>query len=586
MPPVKSFGERIADALVEDGLLSARQIEELMEQQKQGGTRLLKLILEKAYVSEQDMAVCMGRVLNTPPINLMRIQIPLDIADLLPREVAQNHKVVPVSRLDNKLFLAMADPLNVLALDDVKRITKLEVAPLIASEKQIIEKLNHIESAKSGSMEDIIEDAKKKEKESAEKKAAGDDDEKVEVSSDSFQEVNLDQLAASSEEAPVIKLANLILLQAIKDRASDIHVEPFDKNMKLRYRVDGVLMDATPPPKQMQLALASRFKIMSSLDIAERRLPQDGRMRLRVGGKDYDLRVSILPTVHGEKIVLRVLDKGNLSASLDKLGLDPDTFAQVKSAVDAPHGLILVTGPTGSGKTTTLYSALNELNNPVYNIVTVEDPVEFQIPGINQVPVKKEIGLSFANALRSILRQDPDIIMIGEIRDTETAEIAVEAALTGHQVLSTMHCNDAPGAVARMDDMGIAPFLISSSVILACAQRLMRRICSHCKEPVEYPDKMFSDLNIDPAVFDGVTLYRGRGCERCKNSGYAGRLAIIEAMTVTDEIRKLVIARANTRELSKVAIGQGMRTLRMVALDRVRDGVSTLEQVLMLTASH
>ncbi|HLX69748.1 MAG TPA: GspE/PulE family protein, partial [Verrucomicrobiae bacterium] len=442
----------------------------------------------------------------------------------------------------------------------------------------------HIESAKSGSMEDIIEDAKKKQ--SAEKAAGEEDDSKVEVSKDSFEEVNLDQLAASSEEAPVIKLANLILLQAIKDRASDIHVEPFDKTTKLRYRVDGVLMEATPPPKQMQLALASRFKIMSSLDIAERRLPQDGRMRLRVGGKDYDLRVSILPTVHGEKIVLRVLDKGNLSASLDKLGLDPDTFTQVKSAVDAPHGLILVTGPTGSGKTTTLYSALNELNNPVFNIVTVEDPVEFQIPGINQVPVKKEIGLSFANALRSILRQDPDIIMIGEIRDTETAEIAVEAALTGHQVLSTMHCNDAPGAVARMDDMGIAPFLISSSVILACAQRLMRRICSHCKEPVEYPDKMFSDLNIDPAVFDGVTLYRGRGCERCKNSGYAGRLAIIEAMTVTDEIRKLVIARANTRELSKVAIGQGMRTLRMVALDRVRDGVSTLEQVLMLTSAH
>jgi type IV pilus assembly protein PilB len=580
MAPVKSFGERIADALLEDGLLSARQIDELVEQQKQGGTRLLKLILEKAYVSEQDMAVCMGRVLNTPPINLTRISIPLDIADLLPREVAQNHKVVPVSRLDNKLFLAMADPLNVLALDDVKRITRLEVSPLIASEKAIIEKLNHIESAKSGSMEDIIEDAKKKQ--IAEKE----EDENVEVAKELVEEVNLDQLAASSEDAPVIKLANLILVQAIKDRASDIHVEPFEKGMKLRYRVDGVLMDATPPPKELQLALASRFKIMSSLDIAERRLPQDGRMKLRVGGKDYDLRVSILPTVHGEKLVLRILDKGNLSASLDKLGLDADTFQQVRSAVDAPHGLILVTGPTGSGKTTTLYSALNELNSPIYNIVTVEDPVEFQIPGINQVPVKKEIGLSFANALRSILRQDPDIIMIGEIRDTETAEIAVEAALTGHQVLSTMHCNDAPGAVARMDDMGIAPFLISSSVILACAQRLMRRVCSHCREPVEYPDKMYTDLGIDPAVFDGVTLYRGRGCERCKNSGYAGRLAIIEAMTVSDEIRKLIIARANSRELSKIAIGQGMRTLRMVALDRVRDGVSTLEQTLMLTAAH
>jgi type IV pilus assembly protein PilB len=582
MPPVKTFGERIADALVEDSLLTPKQVEELLEQQKKEGTRLLKLLLEKSYVSEQDMAISMGRVLNVPPVNLSRISIPSEIADLLPREVAHNYKVVPVSRLENKLFLAMADPLNVLAVDDVRRITKLEVSPLIAAEKAIIDKLNHIDASKSGSMEDIIKSA------AAAETAAKDEEEEenIEVSRDSLEEVNLDQLAASSEEAPVIKLANLILVQAVKDRASDIHIEPFEKALRLRYRVDGVLMDATPPPKQMQLALASRFKIMSCLDIAERRLPQDGRIRIRVGGKDYDLRVSIMPTVHGEKIVLRLLDKSNLSASLDKLGLDPDTFSQFKAAVDAPHGLILVTGPTGSGKTTTLYSALNELNNPVYNIITVEDPVEFQIPGINQVAVKKEIGLTFANALRSILRQDPDIIMIGEIRDTETAEIAVEAALTGHQVLSTMHCNDAPGAIARLDDMGIAPFLISSSVILACAQRLMRRICSHCKEPVTYPAKMYQDLFIDPSIFDGVTLYRGRGCERCKNSGYAGRLAIIEAMTVSDELRKLVIGRANSRELAKVAIGQGMRTLRMVALDRVREGVSTLEQVLVLTSNH
>ncbi len=579
-PPIKTFGERIADALVEDGLLSAKQVEELLEQQKKEGTRLLKLILDKAFVSEQDMTVSMGRVLNVPPINLARISIPLEIAELVPREVAHSHKVVPVSRLEQKLFLAMADPLNVLAIDDVRRITKLEVAPLIASEKTIIDKLNNLDAAKSGSMEDIIKDAKQK------SDASQESDDNIEVSKEAIEEVNLDQLAASSEEAPVIKLANLILVQAVKDRASDVHIEPFEKAMRLRYRVDGVLQDATPPPRQMQLALASRFKIMSSLDIAERRLPQDGRMRIRVGGKDYDLRVSIMPTVHGEKIVLRLLDKSNLSASIDKLGLDPETFGQFKAAVDAPHGLILVTGPTGSGKTTTLYSALNELNNPVFNIVTVEDPVEFQVPGINQVPVKKEIGLSFANALRSILRQDPDIIMIGEIRDTETAEIAVESALTGHQVLSTMHCNDAPGAIARLDDMGIAPFLISSSVILACAQRLMRRICSHCKEPVTYPAKMYQDLYIDPSIFDGVKLYRGRGCERCKNTGYAGRLAIIEAMTISDEIRKLIISRANSRELGKIAVGQGMRTLRMVALDRVRDGVSTLEQVLVLTASH
>ena len=579
MPPVKTFGERIADALVEDGLLTTSLVEELLEQQKKEGTRLLKLLLEKALVNEQDMAISMGRVLNVSPINLARIMVPGDVADLLPREVAHNYKVVPVSRLENKLFLAMADPLNVLAIDDVRRITKLEVSPLIASEKAIVEKLNLIDSGKSGSMEDIIKDA-------AQKAESEEQDEKIEVSRDSIDEVNLDQLAASGEEAPVIKLANLILVQAVKDRASDVHIEPFDKTMRLRYRIDGVLIDATPPPKQMQLALASRFKIMSSLDIAERRLPQDGRIRIRVTGRDYDLRVSIMPTVHGEKIVLRLLDKTNLSASIDKLGLDPETFQQFKAAVDAPHGLILVTGPTGSGKTTTLYSALNELNSPVYNIITVEDPVEFQVPGINQVPVKKEIGLTFANALRSILRQDPDIIMIGEIRDTETAEIAVEAALTGHQVLSTMHCNDAPGAIARLDDMGIAPFLISSSVILACAQRLMRRICPHCKEPVTYPHKMFQDLLIDPSIFDGVTLYRGRGCERCKNSGYAGRLAIIEAMTITDEIRKLIIARANSREMGKVAIGQGMRTLRMVALDRVREGVSTLEQVLVLTSTH
>jgi len=579
MPPVKTFGERIADALVEDGLLTAQQLAELLELQKKEGTRLIKLAQEKAYVSETDMAVSMGRVLNVPPINLSRISIPPEVAEVLPRDVSQNHKVIPVSRLDNKLFLAMADPLNVLAIDDVKRITRLDVAPMIAPERAILDKLNSLDAAKSGSIEDIIQDAKKR-------ADAESDAENLEISREAVEEVNLDQLAASSEEAPVIKLANLILVQAIKDKASDIHIEPFEKTQRLRYRIDGVLLDATPPPKQMQLALASRLKIMASLDIAERRLPQDGRMRVRVSNKDYDLRVSVMPTVHGEKIVLRVLDKSNLSASLDKLGLDQDTFQQVKAAVDAPHGLILVTGPTGSGKTTTLYSALNELNNPIYNIVTVEDPVEFQIPGINQVPVKKEIGLTFANALRSILRQDPDIVMIGEIRDTETAEIAVEAALTGHQVLSTMHCNDAPGAIVRMDDMGIAPFLISSSVILACAQRLMRRICSHCKEPVSYPAKMYQDLGIDPSLFEGVTLYRGRGCERCKNSGYAGRMAIIEAMTVTDEIRKLIIGRANAHEIGRTAIGQGMRTLRMVALDRAREGASTLEQVLVLTMTH
>jgi type IV pilus assembly protein PilB len=579
MAAVKSFGERIADALVEDGLLQPKQVEELLEQQKKEGTRLLKLIVDKGVVTESDMAVSMGRVLNVPPVNLARCGIAPEVADLLPRDVCQNHKVVPVSRLENKLFLAMADPLNVLAIDDVRRITKMEVSAMIASEKAIIDKLHHLDSGKAGSMEDIINDAAKQAEDAA-------DAEGLETVKETTEQVNLDQLAASSEEAPVIKLANLILVQAIKERASDIHIEPFEKMVRLRYRVDGALLDKVPPPKNLQIALTSRLKIMSCLDIAERRLPQDGRMRVKVAGRDFDLRVSFLPTVHGEKCVLRVLDKGNLSASMEKLGLDADTFRRFKAAVDAPHGLLLVTGPTGSGKTTTLYSALNELNNPEYNIVTVEDPVEFQIPGINQVPVKKEIGLTFASALRSILRQDPDIVMIGEIRDTETAEIAVEAALTGHQVLSTMHCNDAPGAVARLDDMNIAPFLISSSVILACAQRLMRKICSHCKEPVTYPATMFRDLDIAPNFFDGVQLFRGRGCDRCNNTGYSGRLAILEAMTVTDEIRKAIIARASSMEIGKIAIGQGMKTLRQAALEKVREGLTTLEQTLVVTAGH
>jgi type IV pilus assembly protein PilB len=578
MPPIKTFGERIADALVEDGLMTAQQVSELMELQKKEGTRLLKLILDKSYVSEMDMVVSMGRVLNTPPINLGRMGVNPEVANLVPSEMKKNHKVLPISRLENRLFLAMADPLNVLALDDIKRITHLEVQPLIASEKAILDKITSLDSPK-GKMEDIIQDAQKQAEADA-------DAEKLEVAAETTEEVSLDQLAASTEEAPVIKLANLILVNAIKDRASDIHIEPFEKTISLRYRIDGALMNVMPPTKSMQMALTSRLKIMSNLDIAERRLPQDGRMRVKVGGKDIDLRVSFLPTVHGEKCVMRVLDKSNLSASMDKLGMDADTMKRFKAAVDAPHGLLLVTGPTGSGKTTTLYSALNELNNPEFNIITVEDPVEFQIPGINQVPVRKEIGLTFAAALRSILRQDPDIVMIGEIRDSETAEIAVEAALTGHQVLSTMHCNDAPGAIARLDDMGIAPFLISSSVIISCAQRLMRRICSVCKEPIAYLPKMFEDLDISPDFYKGVTIYKGRGCERCKNTGYAGRCAIIEAMTVSDEIRKLIIARASAMEIGKVAISQGMKTLRMVALEKVREGISTLEQVLVTTAAH
>ena len=571
--PAKTFGEKIADALVEDGLLTAKQVEELVDKQKKEGVRLIKLVVDKAYVTEADLTVCLGRVHNVPPINLPRTGIPQEVFDLVPRDLANRHKLIPVSRIGGRLFVAMVDPLNVVALDDVRRITKLDVSPLIAPEKAILDKINNVGSQQS-SMEDFLK--------AQEGEEAGD----IEITQEEAEKLDIGALATMGEEAPVIKLANLILVNAIRERASDIHIEPFEKMVRLRYRTDGALVDQPSPPKNLYVALISRLKIMSNLDIAERRLPQDGRMRVKVSGKDIDLRVSLLPTVHGEKCVLRILDKSNLSASIDKLGMDPLTLKRFKSAVAAPHGLILVTGPTGSGKTTTLYSALNELNSPEYNIVTVEDPVEFQIPGINQVPVKKEIGLTFASSLRSILRQDPDIVMIGEIRDTETAEIAVEAALTGHQVLSTMHCNDAPGAIARLDDMEIEPFLISSAVILSCAQRLMRRICPACKEPVQYPDKMYEDLELTASDWKDVPLFKGRGCERCKGSGYSGRCAIIEVMTVTDEIRKLVIKRASASELGKVAVAEGMRTLRMVALDKVREGTSTLEQVLLLTSGH
>jgi type IV pilus assembly protein PilB len=574
MTAVKSFGERIADALIEDKLLTTAQVEELLAQQKKEGTRLLKLLIDKAYVSDTDMAVAMGRVLNIPPINVGRISVAADVAALIPKEMSLNFKVVPVARTGSQLHLAMADPLNVLALDDVKRVAKLDVVPMIASEKAIIDKINNLDAARSGSIEDIIKQQEEM-----------DADEAMLVN-EAPDAVDADELAAAGEDAPVIKMANLMLVQAIRDGASDIHLEPYENMVRLRYRIDGALTEVTSPPKNMQLALTSRLKIMSSLDISERRLPQDGRMRMRVAGREIDLRVSFLPTANGEKCVMRVLDKSNLNADLRNLGMGEDTFSRFETAIESPHGLMLVTGPTGSGKTTTLYSVLNELNTPTDNIITVEDPIEFQIPGINQVPVRKEIGLTFAAALRSILRQDPDIIMIGEIRDGETAEIAVESALTGHQVLSTMHCNDAAGAVTRLDDMGIAPFLISSSVILACAQRLMRRVCPACKEPYIPLPEVFQQVGVKPEDFKASQLVRGTGCDRCRNTGYSGRCAIIEAMTVSDEIRKLIIKREPASEIAKVAIEQGMQTLRQVAISKVAEGISTFEQVTEVTAAH
>jgi type IV pilus assembly protein PilB len=566
---IKSFGERIADVLIEDGLLLASQLEEAMQIQKKQGGRLLKILTDNNLVTEQDMVISMGRCLDTPPINLSKLRVPEDVANLVPKEMARAYKLAPVCKLGSKLFVAMADPLNVLALDDLRQRTKLEVIPMITTERSVIEALSGVGHATT-TMDQVLRDAAEA--------AAADSVEEVKVAK---QEIDLDQMAVDSEDAPVVKIVNLILVQAIKEKASDIHIEPFEKEIKLRYRVDGALIEATSPPKNLQLPIASRIKILAGLDIAERRLPQDGRFRIRVSGKEVDLRISMLPTVYGEKIVIRLLDKGALSGSIENMGLDEYTLAIFKKAIDAPHGMILVTGPTGSGKTTTLYTILSELNNPIYNIVTVEDPVEYQLAGINQVAVKADIGLDFSGALRSILRQDPDIVMIGEIRDNETADIAVKAALTGHQVLSTLHTNDAAGAITRLDDMGIEPFLISSSVILTCAQRLVRRICPNCKEEFAADPEIFAKLGIED---DGGTLYRGAGCSRCKGRGYLGRAAILEVLPVSEAIRRLVIKRASAAVIKNQAISEGMKSLRMVGIDKAKEGVTTLEEILRVTS--
>jgi type IV pilus assembly protein PilB len=564
---IKSFGERIADVLIEDGLLLPAQLEEAMEIQKRQGGRLLKLLTDKQYVTEQDMVISMGRCLDTPPVNLSKVRVPEEVLDLVPREMARAYKLAPVCRLGNKLFVAMADPLNVLALDDLRQRTKLDIVPMITTERSVTETLSGVNSA-SAAMDQMLKDAATTTE--------------VEEVQNKRQEIDLDRLAHESEDAPVIKIVNLILVQALKEKASDIHIEPFEKTLKLRYRVDGTLVEASSPPKALQLPIASRIKILAGLDIAERRLPQDGRFRIRVSAKEIDLRVSVLPTVHGEKIVIRLLDKGALSGSIQQLGMDEYTLHQFQKAIEAPHGMILVTGPTGSGKTTTLYSVLQELNNPEYNIVTVEDPIEYQLPGVNQVAVKGDIGLDFANALRSILRQDPDIVMVGEIRDNETADIAVKAALTGHQVLSTLHTNDAAGAITRLDDMGIEPFLISSSILLTCAQRLIRRICPNCREEFPAEQEMMEKLALDPN--DDNTFYHGAGCDRCKRRGYLGRTAIIEVLPVSEAIRRLIIKRASAAVIKNQAIGEGMKTLRMVGIDKAREGITTLEEVYRVTA--
>ncbi|HEV3393620.1 MAG TPA: ATPase, T2SS/T4P/T4SS family [Chthoniobacterales bacterium] len=567
----KSFGERIADVLIEEGLLLPNQLEEAVIIQKSEGGRLLKILTDRQFVTEQDMVFSIGRCLNTPPVNLSRLRVPEEVMSLVPREMAKANKLVPIARLDGKLFVAMADPTNVLAVDDLKRRVQLEIVPMIATERSVLDTLSGVHGA--GNMSQVLRQVSEEAVQGAES---------VEVQTAKREEIDLDRLAHDSEDAPVIKIVNLILAQAVKEKASDIHIEPFQNTLKLRYRIDGELVPAESPPKALQLAITSRIKILAGLNIAERRVPQDGRFRIRVLGKEIDLRISILPTAHGEKIVIRILDKSSLSGSIDQMGMDADTLSKFKKAIDAPHGMILVTGPTGSGKTTTLYSVLHELNSPQYNIVTVEDPIEYELAGINQVAVRADIGLDFASALRSILRQDPDIVMVGEIRDNETADIAVKAALTGHQVLSTLHTNDAAGAITRLDDMGIEPFLISSSILMTCAQRLLRRICSNCKEEFVPEQETLDKLGMKDTK--GAVFYHGTGCDRCKGRGYAGRAALIEALPVSEAVRRLIIKRASAAVIKNQAVTEGMKTLRVVGIEKALEGVTTLEEVWRVTA--
>ena len=569
---MKSFGERIADTLLADGLLTQEQLTEALELQKKQGGRLLKLLIEKQLVTDQDMMVSMGRCLGASPITLAKMRVPQDVIDLIPKDLAQTYKMVAVARLGKRLFVAMADPLNVLALDDLRRMrANLQIVPLISTEKAVVDFLNNAQTQASGGIDAILKDV---------------DVSDVELAKEGQEEINLDQLVESSEEGPVIKLVNLMLVQAIKDRASDIHIEPFEKQLRLRYRVDGMLYDSAAPPKGLQPAIASRIKIMANLDIAERRLPQDGRFRIKLAGREVDLRVSILPTIHGEKIVMRVLDKGNLNMNLESLGLAPDELQKFKNAIDAPHGMILMTGPTGSGKTSTLYAVLTQLNTSDVNIVTVEDPVEYQMLGVNQVQVKPEVGLTFAGGLRSILRQDPDIVMVGEIRDSETADIAVKAALTGHLVLSTLHTNDAPGAIARMVDMGIEPFLVSSSVLMVCAQRLVRKICPHCKEAFNVPADVIARLSLSQEEAAANTYYRGRGCSRCKDTGFLGRMAILEVLGVTNALRELILHDTSAKALKDLALKEGLKTLRMSGLEKAKAGLTSLDEVLRVSGSE
>lgn len=563
--------DKLPEILVQSGYVQPEQIQKALAEQKEKGGSIVRILLEKGYVPDKLMMTSIAEHMHIPPLDLSKFHPSPEVLDLVTRQVASDYQALPLAKLGRTLSLAMVDPLDLMAIDDIRRITGLEVQAVVCSANDFKDALEICYAPKEN-MEHFLEDT------------AGSGD--GARGGGREQEMNVGEVAGKTGEVPIVKIVNLMLSQAIKDRASDIHIEPFEKKLRLRYRIDGVLYDSPSPPKRMQAAIVSRIKIMSNMDIAERRLPQDGRFRMTVQEREIDFRVSCLPTAFGEKVVMRVLDKSGLeSLDIDKLGFHKQGMEEFMRALASPYGIILVTGPTGSGKSTTLYTALRVINKSQINIVTVEDPVEYQIGGVNQVAINPDIGLTFAAGLRSILRQDPDVIMVGEIRDFETADIAIKAALTGHLVLSTLHTNDAASAITRLDDMGIEPFLISSSVVLVAAQRLVRRICKKCKKEIALPEEVLAGAQMSWEPGHPPTLYHGAGCAACKNTGYAGRMALIETISIDDSIRALVVKKVTSQEIKTTAIKKGMKTLRMVGLDRVREGLTTLEEVMRVTAA-
>ena len=575
---------KLGESLLKDNLITPQQLKEALDYQRVNGGRLASTLVKLCMLSDEEVTAVLSRQYGVPSVNLELFEVDAAAVALVPQETSERYSVLPLSRVGATLTLAMVDPTNVFAVDDIKFMTGLSVEPVVVSETALNAALKkyygtsrEMELAKV--MEDLVA-------ETTSLPDYGEDVDQLEVEN-LEEEIDLENLEKMSEDAPVVKLVNVILVDALRRGASDIHIEPYEKEFRVRFRMDGVLYNIMTPPMKMRDALTSRLKIMARLDIAEKRLPQDGRIKIRVRlenrSRELDFRVSTLPTIFGEKMVLRLLDKENLRLDMTQLGFEPASLEKFKRNISKPYGMVLVTGPTGSGKTSTLYSALQSLNTPETNIMTAEDPVEFNLPGINQVQMKESIGLNFAAALRSFLRQDPNIILVGEIRDFETAEIAVKAALTGHLVLSTLHTNDAPSTISRLMNMGIEPFLVATSVNLIQAQRLVRRICKECKVELKSPDEALVDVGFPASEVKEIKTFKGAGCGTCNGTGYKGRVGLYEVMEITEELRELILVGASGLELRRKAIEDGMLTLRQSGLEKIRLGMTSLEEVVRET---